>query len=62
MYGSVKGEHDKEAKAIVSVYTQPRQHDSFSLPTVNITTTIALDFRVERCPTMAEVAPTFEAV
>ena len=60
--GKVKGEHDKSAKAVVSVYMQPRAHDAFSLPTVNITGTIAIDARVEMCPTMAEVSEIYEAV
>ena len=60
--GKVKGEHDNTAKAIVSVYVHPRAHDAFSLPTVNIQCTIAIDARVEMCPTMAEVSEIYEVV
>ena len=60
--GKVKGEHDNKAKAIVSIYIQPRAHDAFSLPTVNIVGTIAIDARVEMCPTMAEVSEIYEKV
>ncbi len=60
--GKVKGEHDNTAKAIVSIYVQPRAHNAFSLPTVNITCTIAIEARVEMCPTMAEVSVIYEAV
>lgn len=60
--GQVKGEHDKAAKAIISIYVQPREHDSFSLPTVNINGSIALEARVEMCPTMSEVSEIYETV
>ena len=58
--GMVKGEHDNAAKAVVSVYVQPRAHDAFSLPTVNVRGIIAIDARVEMCPTMAEVSEIYE--
>ena len=60
--GKVKGEHDNTAKAIVSVFIQPRAHDAFSLPTINVTGVIAIDARVEMCPTMAEVSEIYQEV
>lgn len=60
--GNVKGETKKDTKCIVSIYIQPRQHDNFSLPTVNISGTVAMEFRAEQCPTMKEVADTYDKV
>ena len=60
--GNIKGETKKDAKCIVSIYIQPRQHDNFSLPTVNVSGTVAMQFRVEQCPTMKEVADTYDKV
>lgn len=60
--GQVKGEHDKSAKATISIYIQPREHDSFSLPTVNVNGSIAIEARAEMCPTMAEVSEIYETV
>lgn len=60
--GCVKGETDKSAKCIVSIYVQPRQHDAFSLPTVTVSGSLAMEFRVEQCPTMFEVSQTYDKV
>lgn len=57
-----KGEKDKDAHSIVSIFISPRNHDAFSLPTVNMTGLIALDCRAEQCPTMAEVSQTYEKI
>lgn len=47
---------------MLSIFVSPRQHDSFSLPTVNIDGAIAIDFRVEKYPMMNGVATVFQAV
>ena len=60
--GSVKGQHDNSAKAVVSVYVAPRQHDSFSLPTVNMSGAVSIDASAEMCPTMAEVSEIYDVV
>lgn len=60
--GGVKGQHDNSAKAVVSIYVAPRQHDSFSLPTVNMSGAVTIDARAEMCPTMAEVSKIYDVV
>lgn len=61
--GMIKTEfEDKTNKALISIFVEPRQHDSFSLPTVNISGTIAIDARCELCPTMQEVSEIFESI
>lgn len=60
--GAVKGQHDNSAKAVVSIYVAPRSHDSFSLPTVNMSGAVSIVARAEMCPTMAEVSEVYEAV
>lgn len=60
--GTVKGESDREAKGNISIYVQPRSHDSFSLPSITLNGTIAVECRAEKCPTMAEVSEIYEQV
>lgn len=57
--GTVKGERNADAKGVISIYVQPRAHDSFSLPTVNLNGVVAIEARVERCPTMKEVSEVY---
>lgn len=59
---SIKGENNKESHSIVSIFISPRTHDAFSLPTVNMNGMIALDCRVEQCPTMKEVSEIYEKI
>lgn len=58
--GTVKGERDAEANGTISIFIQPRAHDSFSLPTVNLNGVVAIEARVEKCPTMSEVSEVYE--
>ena len=60
--GTVKGERDAEANGVISIFVQPRAHDSFSLPTVNLNGVVAIEARVEKCPTMKEVSEVYEKV
>ena len=60
--GTVKGERAAEANGVISIFVQPRAHDSFSLPTVNLNGVVAIEARVEKCPTMKEVSETYEKV
>ena len=60
--GKVKGENDNSAKALVSLYIQPRVHDAFSLPTANLNGSIAIEAKAQKCPTMAEVSEVYEKV
>ncbi len=57
--GTVKGERDTDAKGVISIFVQPRAHDSFSLPTVNLNGVVTIEARVERCPTMREVSEVY---
>ena len=60
--GTVKGERDTDAKGVISIFVQPRAHDSFSLPTVNLNGVVAIEARVEKCPTMREVSEVYEKI
>jgi len=60
--GFVKGETDADAKQVVAVALGLRQHDDFTLPTVNITGSVAVSTRAELCPTGAEHETAVEAV
>lgn len=60
--GYVKGEADTAAKQIVAVGFGLRQHDNFSLPTVNIEGGITVSTRAEMCPTGVEHEEAVEAI
>lgn len=60
--GIVKGTADPSAPQIVAVALGLRAHDSFSLPTVNISASIALTTRAELCPTGAEHEAALEEI
>ena len=60
--GTVKGERNADANGTVSIFVQPRAHDSFSLPTVNLNGVVAIETRVEKCPTMREVSEVYEKI
>lgn len=60
--GYVKGEADTAAKQIVAVGFGLRQHDDFTLPTVNIEGSISVSTRAEMCPTGAEHEEAVEAI
>ena len=60
--GTAKRERDTDAKGVISIFVQPRAHDSFSLPTVNLNGVVAIEARVEKCPTMTEVSEVYEKI
>ena len=60
--GYVKGEADTAAKQIVAVGFGLRQHDDFTLPTVNIEGSISVSTRAEMCPTGIEHEEAVEAI
>lgn len=60
--GYVKSEADTAAKQIVAVGFGLRQHDDFTLPTVNIEGSISISTRAEMCPTGIEHEEAVEAI
>lgn len=60
--GYVKGEADTAAKQIIAVAFGLRQHDNFTLPTVNIECGISISTRAEMCPTGIEHEEAVEAI
>lgn len=60
--GYVKGEADTAAKQIVAVGFGLRQHDDFTLPTVNIEGSVSVSTRAEMCPTGVEHEEALEAI
>lgn len=60
--GFVKGETDTDAKQVIAVSLGLRQHDNFTLPTVNISGSVAISTRAELCPTGAEHETAVEAI
>lgn len=60
--GYVKGEADTAAKQIIAVAFGLRQHDSFTLPSVNIEGGISVCTRTDKCPTGIEHEEAVESI
>lgn len=61
-WSAKENEFNADQNCVLSIYISPRQHDSFSLPTVTIDGAIGIDFRLEKYPTMSGVSEVFQVV